>query len=197
MSNIDGDIEWSSLTTALRFAMRQYMKDVHTAIPGIVQFYSRATATATVRPAIDLRLTDGSVMPRKAISGVPVMMPGGGGWQMAFQLRRGDSVMLLFSERGISEWKRRLSRSAPDRGRMFAEADAVVLAGTFSRISCGVDSGICISDDSATNYLRLSSDGEFDLRTENAQIAFTQNGDVSIRGRNITITGAQVDFVQA
>ena len=129
MSNMNPDLDYSNLALSLRFAIRQSLKDVYTCMPGVVQQYDPHTRRAVVRGALRIVTTDGREIERVAIRNVPVVFPSGGGFALTFPLRPGDPVLLVYSQRGLSEFKRTLDVSAPDVDGFFSEKDAIAIPG--------------------------------------------------------------------
>ena len=129
MTSRDPDLAYQELPEALRFFGAQLCKTIHTAVPGIVQRYNRDTNRAAVRPAMDLKLTDGTTKPRPLLVDVPVLWPSGGGFTFTWPLFSGDTVLLAFCERDISGFKQDRSARWLPSSRMLAEADAVAVPG--------------------------------------------------------------------
>ena len=48
---------------------------------------------------------------------------------MTFPLERGDPVLLLYSQRGLANWKKTLGVAAPDTIGFFSEKDAFAIPG--------------------------------------------------------------------
>lgn len=93
----------------LRAAIAAQVAGVHTAQPAKVLSYSRASQTATVELGVSLakRNPDGTTAPVKAqpISGVPVVFFGGSTSAITCDLEAGDTVLVVFCERSIDEWR--------------------------------------------------------------------------------------------
>lgn len=116
-------------------AIRSQVARVHTALPGVVVSYDEATQTASVRPAFKFAYrdaTDGTVKryTPPAIPKVPVAFPGGGDFSITWPLAAGDSVLLVFSERSLDEW-RQVAGSGHEPGdlRRFDLSDAIAYPG--------------------------------------------------------------------
>ena len=104
-----------SLTEALAFWWREQIKDIYTAMPGVIVDYDGGKRRATVLPALDIITADGVNHQRSLVGNVPVLTPGGGGYTMLLPLQRGDPVLLLFCMRGIGYWKRHHADGVPVR----------------------------------------------------------------------------------
>lgn len=199
MSNRNPLASYDKLAQALTFVIRQRLKeDVHTCLPGLIEAYDPETKRCSVQPALDLVKTDGETMPRAVLVDVPVWVHGGGGWLIHPRLRRGDAVLILFSERGLENWKAaQFKRTAPEDGYL-ADRDALVLPG-FGLPSITPanpqDEGLSIqSEDGATRI--LLRDGEIEIRNatrvklDAADVVVT--GNLEVKGENLTHQGTNV-----
>lgn len=98
------------------------MYDVNTCIPGIVVEFYPDTQTATVRPAIKLRvISEGNAdmfedMP--AILQVPICFPFsvGSGFALTTPVTAGDPCVLVFSQRCIENWHELGGLQEPESG---------------------------------------------------------------------------------
>ena len=123
----------------------------HTALPGIVREYDGETKRARVQPAISLLEEDGGLVDRALLLDVPVVHPAGGGYVVHLPIAAGDAVMLVFSERGLTAFKRTFEQSAPDVDALMSERDAVAIPG-FGALSISPVSGdaLCIQREDGT-----------------------------------------------
>ena len=129
MSSMNHETDYSNLAQAIRFAIRQSLKDLYTCMPGIVESYDAETRRAVVKGALKVVTTNKEEIEREAIHNVQVMFPSGGGFTMTFPLERGDPVLLLYSQRGLTNWKKTLGVAAPDTIGFFSEKDAFAIPG--------------------------------------------------------------------
>ena len=130
MSNRDTEATYNGPAQAIPFAIAEWVRqNLRTSIPGLVRAYDARTMRARVQPALNAIVSqpDGSTeaMERAPIYDVPVQWPGGGGFVFHCDLNAGDPVWLLFSERGIGEFKRTLELADPPAMVMFETRDAV------------------------------------------------------------------------
>ena len=133
---INQEEHYDNFTTLLRRVLRKWSRSVlHTARPGIIETYDPEKKRARVRAALYTVLSGevpgelGETLEGAVSVNVPVIFPAGGGLGMTFPLREGDAIMLFFSERGLTEFKKTYELSMPDRTRFFSESDAVAYAG--------------------------------------------------------------------
>ena len=173
MSSRDPDLTYQNLPQAFRFFAEQLCKTIHTAIPGIVVNYDRATNRATVHAAVDLLLTDGTTRPRPLLTDVPVLWPSGGGFTFTWPLTAGDGVLLVFCERDISAFKQdRTARRLPSN-RVLAEADAVAVAGFGAAGSWtpATTAGVALQTDDGDTAV-VVEDGHIVLRADRVTIDY-------------------------
>ena len=123
------DADYSNLSDALRFIIGQALADVHTALPGVVRAYDRDTRRATVQPAVRYREDSGREMSLPPLARVPVLFPSAGGMGLDLPLTADDPVLLVFSERGITEFKQTFRESSADPVGAHSLRDAVALPG--------------------------------------------------------------------
>ncbi|WP_406705579.1 Gp138 family membrane-puncturing spike protein [Sodalis sp.] len=97
--------------------------DVLTALPGKIVTYS--AGRATVQPTLGKRLANGEALPAPQIFNVPMVFPTGmsGKAKISVPLAAGDPVMLIFSSRGLDEWKV-TGEATPETLRTFDLTDA-------------------------------------------------------------------------
>ena len=118
-----------NLAAALRLALHENLKKINTVMPGVIVEYDDTTRRATVRSALRNLLHDGQQVQRPLIRNAPVWFPEAGGYSIRYQLSAGDNVLLLFSQRGLDEWRSSHTESAPGVGPILSENDAIVLPG--------------------------------------------------------------------
>ena len=201
---IDREKNWDSLTTLLQHVLFQWAKDcLHTAMPGIIETYDPATRRARVRPALRIVLTEdagGEELDRAPAVNVPVIFPASAGYTMLFPLAEGDPVMLLFSERGLTEFKLTFETATPDRTRFFSESDGVALTG-FGALAATPASltGALLQTTDGNRSVRVEEDrvelyvGSTFVRVEDDEITVDSPGDVRINvpgGSNVHVGGA-------
>ena len=128
-SSRNPELSDSKLLHAIRFSIDQRLKALNIARPGIIKEYDAETRRAKVEIGIDRLLNDGELVRPAPLADVPVLFPSGGGYVCHLPLAAGDPVMLLFSDRGLTEWKRLYAAAAPDRDAIFDARDALAIPG--------------------------------------------------------------------
>lgn len=97
-------------------AMAAVKGSLNVAIPATVVAYNPATQTITAKPTITARYQDDALgilvpAPLPPIANVPVAFPSSAGFSITWPLFPGDSVLLVFADASIDEWK---STGAPE-----------------------------------------------------------------------------------
>ena len=129
MTSMNRDTDYANMAQAIRFAIRQSLKDLYICMPGIVESYDAETQRAVVKGALKVVTTKKEEIDREAIHNVPVVFPSGGGFAMTFPLEQGDPVLLVYSQRGLANWKKTFDVAAPDIIGFFSEKDAIAIPG--------------------------------------------------------------------
>ena len=180
MSNINREIPFNKLKRLLDFILDQVFKErLNTTMPGIIQEYDATTRRARVQPAIKIRMTGGKPsISRPLLLNVPVVHPAGGGWNVHLPLRRGDPVLLVFSQRDLRLFKRTFREYEPDVGRFFELSDSIAVPG-FGALSITpkTTTGLSVQNDDASVSLIMESGR---IQMEAADIMMT--GDVTMVG---------------
>ena len=97
------------LVSAVKTAIKSFIRDVHTSVPGRIESYDPGTQTASVQPLVNQRIYNSQTREVKyedhpVIPKVPVAFPSASGGGMTFPLEEGDPVVLVFSESPLDEW---------------------------------------------------------------------------------------------
>jgi hypothetical protein len=90
-------------------------------MPGVIDSFDSATQTATVLPAIKMRINIGgetSYTDYPPIVNVPVAFPFAttAGFALTLPVKKGDSCLLIFSQRGIDNWHELGGIQPPEEG---------------------------------------------------------------------------------
>ena len=195
MSNINREENFDNFTTLLRFVLSQWAKSaLHTTRPGLIESYDPVTRRARVRAGLRTVLTgeapgeDGEGMEPAVSVNVPVLWPFGGGVIMHFKLAEGDPVHLVFSERGLSEFKTTYELSTPDKTRFFSEADAVAIVGYGPlEIESALEEGAVIQTYDGKTFIEVSGD-KVRVKHGDQNVLLTDDG-VTIEADRVDIGG--------
>jgi hypothetical protein len=114
-----------SLGEIIRRALDARLAGVHVALPGRIEKYDAAKQKADVLPLV--KTPEGESMP--VVCNVPIVFPGSGGFRITFPVKKGDVVLLVFSDRSLDIWKSEGGEVDPRDTRQHALSDAVALVG--------------------------------------------------------------------
>ena len=118
---------------ALEVWLRARMEDLHVSLPGTVAAYNKDTRLATVKPSIRLRSLHGDVFDIPPIQGVPVVWPGSQEFTTSGTLKRGDRVLLVFSEASIGNWLQGSTDADAEDETRFSLQDAIAIPGLWPK----------------------------------------------------------------
>lgn len=122
-----------TISEALDGFVSSFLRDVNVAMPGRVESYDRATQSATIQPLIQRGFIDEegvrAVRDVPPINRVPVAFPGGGAYSITWDLAKGDTVLLVFSQRSLDKWKSSGDKVDPLDDRTHDVSDAVAIPG--------------------------------------------------------------------
>ena len=167
--NSNSEKDYSNFTDAIQFVFDQMMKNIYVSLPGIIESYNPATKRCRVKPAINIRLTNGDTEAPSSIINVPVVWPSGGGFSLLSPLPVGSPVSIHFSQRGITKFKETFSQADPGNG-MFDKEDAYVIPGYGAlSVTPATASGMSMQTEDGSNYI------------------YVENGDIKIKATS-TIT---------
>lgn len=109
----------------MRSLIASELADVHHCLPGVIVAWDGVTAT--VRPVIDMQLTNGAALAAPSVVRVPVKWMcasmAGGQAIISVPLHPGDDVVLTFCDRAIEEWLQGID-GVPSDPRQFDISDA-------------------------------------------------------------------------
>ena len=107
------------------------LEGLHTAIPGRIESYDKATRKATVKPLVRLRMKTGPLVDIPPISEIPIMLPSSKAFSMDFDLVAGDSVLIICTEVAIGNWLQNTTGEIadPEDSSRFNLTDAVAIPG--------------------------------------------------------------------
>lgn len=156
-----------NLTEVITDGIERMLSNMHTAIPGIVESYDDGNNTVSVRPALKRKYVDeDAAVELPIISRVPVLFPRTANAHLALPVSKGDSVLLVISERGIARWLDKGGVVDPEEPAMFSINDAVAIPGIYPLAEAPVRNGAATSVEMAngTSYLEITNTGEIRIK---------------------------------
>lgn len=159
MSNLNNEIEYKNFEQALGFVFSQQFKKIYTCMPGVIQSYDDSSKRAQVLPALQRTFTDGTTSSLPVLVDVPIIFPSGGGFTITMPITKGDAVLLLFSQRGITEFKKTFNESLPDIDSLLSIQDAIAIPGFGAlSISPNLTDGANMQTEDGTNSISVNND---------------------------------------
>lgn len=133
----------SALEMALRDAVDAGLLETHTAIPGIIQKYDVATQTADIQIVVSrMNREDGTTQQIPILPNVPIMHPRSESACVHLPIKAGDSVLVIFAERNIDDWRRTGNPGDAPDDRRHHYSDPVGIVGLFpDNKPLAIDSG--------------------------------------------------------
>lgn len=151
--------------------INKQIKNIHTALPGIIIAYSPANSRVVVKPSLQFKVEDSRRINYPAIVDVPVQFPTGigGSAGVTFPLQSGDSCLLVFSESALDDW----GQGESDDMRSFDLTDAMCIPGMYFR-------GTAVAANNPDDVCLMYGD---------KGIRITAGGEIIINASKITISG--------
>lgn len=116
-----------SLLGMLNTVLRKFLQGVDNALPAKIISYDRPSNRAVVQPMVAMLTTDGATVSRAQIQGIPVLLLGGGGHMLSFNLKPGDLGWIHASDRDISLFMQSFSNSSPNTIRFHSFEDSLFI----------------------------------------------------------------------
>lgn len=126
------NISEGGLAGVIQQGVKNYMKDVHTCLPGKIVTFDGATQLAEVQLLITRAFTNGKIEPLPLLLNVPVWFPRAGGFNITFPVKKDDQCLVLFGERALDRWITEGDIQPPQDMRMHSLSDAICLVGMSS-----------------------------------------------------------------
>ena len=125
----------ASIEQTLTDGIEHHLENFHFSIPAIVIRSDLDNMQVDVQPSLNIKMFDGgSSSERPSIVGVPLVFPSSKTAGFTFPVNTGDSVLLVFSERGLDAWKAGNGYpSTPTDFRMMDYKDAIAIPGLMPR----------------------------------------------------------------
>lgn len=193
-----------------RALQQKIFSTLRVSMPGIIEEYDYKTRRSSVKIDMQELYEDGSKLDYPVITNVPVIIACSGGASMIMPIKRGDSCLILFTDRDIDSWLLGASGQAPKAMRMHDINDAVVLMGlmpfgTLSAAKNNNDLLITYEDSKITlkpeGNIEVTSAKKITIKTEDTVIECTNTtikasskidiesaSEINIKAENIAIS---------
>lgn len=148
--SIDPALE-NTLAGAVSFAFDKMMQSTNGMLPAVVIAFDRPANRVQVQPQIAIVTTDGQQVSRAQIASLPVLVLGGGGFMLNFNIKPGDLGWILANDRDISGFLQTYAQSSPNTVRKNSFADALFIPDIMRNFT--------IADEDSANAVLQSTDG--------------------------------------
>lgn len=155
-----------SLLGMARQILDKFLAQVDDMLPARVVSYDRQANRATVVPLVKVLTTDNRQVGRAQIAAVPVMMFGGDGVALSFNLKAGDLGWIKANDRDISILLQSYRESAPNTLRKHSFQDAVFIP--------DIMRGLTLAGEDATHAVLQTLDGSVRLAVWPDRIKITK-----------------------
>jgi len=168
-----------SIAHTLRMFVDAMLEDMHTSMAARVESYDYKKQMASVKPVVRRRMFDGTETDFPVISHVPVIFPRTSAAGMHMPVTKGDTGLLVFSERSLDRW---LNSKEPVTdsvySRKFDLTDAVFIPGMLKfTIGNPADSNNDFIVYMGESKIKLKKSGDIELTGGN-DITIKKNGDI-------------------
>ncbi len=96
---------------------------------GSIEGIDYATMTASVQLLFQKKMRDGTYQTVKVLQDCPVFTLQGGGYSLQLPVAKGDTALVLFSDRNLDNWYTTGGMAPPADGRLHDLSDAIALVG--------------------------------------------------------------------
>ena len=183
MSNLKNELSYENFEQSIDFIFEENVKKLYTSLPGIIQSYDLNTKRAKVLPAIKRLFTDNSTRSLPVIIDVPIITPSGGGYLISMPLKKGDTVLLIFSQRGITNFKKQYQEALPTDSLLDLH-DAIGISGFGTiNITPASSDGLSIQTDNGDNAI-IVEDDKVVIKKGNNSIELTDDIITIVKGNN-------------
>lgn len=140
-----------TLAGVLKSAFYKLLQNVDGMLPAQVIAFDRAANRAQVQLLIAVVTTGGTQISRPQIASIPVLVLGGGGFLMNFNLNPGDLGFVQANDRDISLFLKNYAEAPPNTGRLKNFSDGIFIP--------SVMTGYTIADEDSGNLVIQNLDG--------------------------------------
>jgi len=156
------------------------LDSVNVCLPGIIESWDFQSQKAIIKIDSKKIEDNNEAIEYPVISGVPIITPSSGGAFISMPIKRGDSCLVLFTDKDITNWLLGASNQTPNSKRMHSLSDAVAIMGL----------------NQFTKPLPIQNDNDLSISYSNSVISIKPNGNIEINCKkniNIVCDNATID----
>lgn len=176
-------------SSTIQNSIKSTLDNINTSIPGIIEKYDFEKKIAAVLPSINLITPTGKILAMPILNSVPVIFQGSADSVIHFPLKKGDKVLLIFSQKSLETWLAGDgSVSDPGDPRQFALSDAYCIPGLFTPKSPGkVVTGEGMEILHKDSMINLLDDGKIEIKNTEAAVNLWTDGKVEVKNADASV----------
>ena len=120
-----------TLSNVLQRSIQSAMEQLQVCMPAEVVSYDKDKQLASCQPMFKNKYRDGATLDMPVIYNVPVAHPRSGTAIVHMPIKKGDRVLLVFSDRSLEKWLTSGERSDPEDNRKHQMSDAIAYPGLY------------------------------------------------------------------
>lgn len=169
----------NTLAGLMQFAFGKFLNNVDSMLPAKVVAYDRTKNRVQVQLLIAIVTTDSTTVSRAQFASLPVLVLGGGGFIVNFNLEPGNLGWVIANDRDISNFLQSYSESAPNTVRQHNFSDGLFIP--------DVMTGYTIAGEDSGNMVIQNLDGSVKISLSDTKIKVQApiielSGDVIVDG---------------
>ena len=180
-----------SLTGTFKEVLKKFLQSTDDMLPAMVQQYDRAKNMARVQPLIQVVDTEGQTFNRAPLANVPVLLLGGGGFFVSFNLPTGSLGWIKSNDRDISLFLQQHANNRPNTARLHTFEDSLFIPDIMTgyTIAGEDEQAAVIQSTNGSVKISLSNDR---ININAPAINLTASGAVAITSATLTHNGINV-----
>jgi len=198
MSDETTNRDTGGLAGVIRQGITNYMKDVHTALPGKIVSFNSTNQTASIQLLIKRIFKGDNQVELPKLINVPVWIPRAGGFSITFPVKADDECLVLFSERSLDTWFKFGDSQVPSDFRMHSLSDAICLVGMSSEpnvISNYDSNNLQVRNEAKDQSVTLYSNKNIELKTGSTEVTLQNGGTIDmVAPTKVNVTTPVAEF---
>lgn len=162
--------ETPDLYAVMKRAIEHSIADLHVSLPASVESYDSINQKASVHPLLKKEYADGEIASMPVIVNVPVMFPSSNNAILSMPISKGDTGLIIFSERSLDTWLSIGGEVEPKDPRTHDLSDAIFIPGLYpfdnNRLA-DPDSVVLLHNDI---LLKLQNDNKVAMGTASVEV---------------------------
>lgn len=176
----------NTLAGFMQFAFGKFLNSVDSMLPAKVVAYDRTKNRVQVQLLVAIVTTDNTTVSRAQFASLPVLVLGGGGFVVNFNLQPGNLGWVIANDRDISTFLQSYSESAPNTVRQHSFSDGLFIP--------DVMTGYTIAEEDASNMVIQNLDGSVKVALGATKIKLSAPQIELDAVESITLTAPEIEL---